>query len=179
MGRLIGLFFATAILAGCSPGVARISRSVQAHRLGAVAVLPFAAPPGSVFADRVAYELLNNGATVVVQSRVAGLLASRGLGADRFGPDSSPAQLQALGRALHANTVVVGRVTGPPSKSPLLGQLQGFSGYPVTSAAIRFVRVSDGATVSYATYHMDHNIPLMRERSYEVARTLVADIVGP
>lgn len=178
MGRFYGVFLAATLLAGCSPRLARVSRVIRPRQLGAVAVLPFASPRGSVFADRVAYELLNNGATLVAQSRVAGLLARRGLGARQFSPISPVSQLLALGRDLHADTVVVGQVTAPPRHYALLDRMQDFSGYPVTSAAIRFVRVGDGTTVSYVSYRREFSIPLLQNDSYEVAHQLVDAVFG-
>ncbi|MGA7802389.1 MAG: hypothetical protein WCC36_16450 [Gammaproteobacteria bacterium] len=178
MARFLAVLLAAALLAGCSPRVAQVSEIVHPDQLGTAAVLPFEGPFGNVFADRVDYELLNMGSDLVVKSHVDGLLQTRGLSSAHFGPDTPLAKLMVLGKALHADTVVVGRVAGPPSSSVLLNQLRGFSGYPVTTAAIRFVRVSDGATLSYVTYQTERDVPLLRDDSYKVARKLVAAAFG-
>ncbi|MEJ2645682.1 MAG: hypothetical protein P8180_12260 [Gammaproteobacteria bacterium] len=178
MGRLFALLCTAMLLVGCSPRVAQVTKVLHAGELGATAVLPFDGTNGNVFADRVSYELLNSGASLLDRSRVDGVLQARGLQTSHFGPDTPLAKLMALGTAMKADTIVVGQVTGPPSTNRLMDQLRGFSGYPVTTAAIRFVRVSDGATLSYVSYRTERDIPLLRDDSYKVAHKLVAAAFG-
>ncbi|MEJ2688111.1 MAG: hypothetical protein P8124_13140 [Gammaproteobacteria bacterium] len=178
MGRLFALLCTITLLVGCSPRVAQVTRILHPGELGTTVVLPFDGPYGNVFADRVGYELLNSGASLLDRSRRDGVLQARGLRSAHFGPDAPLAKLMALGTAMKADTIVVGKVTGPPSSSRLMDQLRGFSGYPVTTAAIRFVRVSDGATLSYVSYRTERDIPLLRDDSYKVAQKLVAAAFG-
>ena len=173
MGRLFGLFLIATLLPACAPRLAQVSQTLTQKSAGTVAVLPFQGPQGDVFAGRVGYELLRNGASVVARDRVAALLQERALQTTRFGPNAPLARVLALGKALKADTVVVGSVESPGPGNSVLDKLRGFSGEPVTAAAIRFVRVADGSTVSYASYRPERDVPLLRDDSHKVARKLI------
>ncbi|MEJ2344479.1 MAG: hypothetical protein P8090_03560 [Gammaproteobacteria bacterium] len=174
MRKLVMVMLALALVAGCARDAARVSQPVRAASLATVAVLPFFGPHGELFADRINYELLQQGADVIPKQTVVLLLKHEKLGNADFTSNAYRKRILQLGRKLGADTVVVGSVTPMDGGQTVIDEMRGVPGYKVATATMQFIAVSDGRVVSSASYRNERSLALLAATYHDVAHKLVA-----
>jgi hypothetical protein len=129
-----------------------------------------------LFADRVSYELLNDGALVVPKAKIAEALAARHLTNERFGTQADVARALAVAKALGADTVVIGSVTALPHGETVIDRMRGAMGFKAAAARLQVLRVADGATLTRAAYRSGERFALTAATYHDAAHALVGAI---
>jgi TolB-like protein len=138
-------------MAGCATPTIKATRKLSVQSVGTVAVLPFDGHRGDQFADSVTQELMLRGVQVVERSRVRSVLLEQGLSVAQIA--SGRVNYEKIGGLLGVDTVVVGSV------SPIIVYVSGAPSGKVSTAALRFVAIKNGAILGTATY--DANTELL------------------
>lgn len=173
MFRYLSVLLLAAVLGGCAGHATKASRQLQPDALGGVAILPFEGPHGNLFADRVDYELLHAGASVISKSKVAEALDKLHLQDARFGTATSIPRARKLGKLLGADTVVIGSVTAVPHGKTVLDRMRGTMGFKVATARLQCLRVADGTTVTRASYRSGYRSAWLADTYQQAAHVLV------
>lgn len=170
--RVVCLLLAV-LLGGCIKQSSSSSASHQlaATQLGSVAVLPFNGDFGTVFSDRIAYELLRNGTTVLTKPATIRRLDKAGLSYVQAG--TAEADILKLGKQLDVDVLVFGSVYAVAGKASLLETAQGDLSLRASSASIRLVSAKDGRVLSTANYKQGDTLGLFKSTYKDVAEQLV------
>lgn len=177
MRRLVMVLLVLATASGCARNTARVSQQVGPASLATVAVFPFSGPHGELFADRVNYELLQDGVDVIPKETVILLLKHEGLGDANFNADVPRKRVLQLGKKLGADTVVIGSVTPMGGGQTVIDEMRGVPGYKVATAKAEFIAVSDGRVVTSASYRNERSLAVLAATYHDVARKLVAAVL--
>lgn len=177
MRRLVMVLLVMAVASGCARNPAQVSRQIGPASLATVAVLPFSGPHGELFADRVNYELLQQGVDVIPKETVVLLLKHEKLGNANFTSGVPRKRILQLGKKLGADTVVIGSVAPMGGGQTVFDEMRGMPGYKVATAKAQFIAVSDGRVVSSASYRNERSLALLAATYHDVARKLVAAVL--
>lgn len=168
----------TAMLSSCikQPSSSSASHQLTASELGSIAVLPFSGDFGTVFSDRIAYELLRNGSTVLTKTATIKRLNKAGFSYAQAGTENT--DIRKLGKSLDVDVLVFGSVYAVTGKASLLETAQGDLSVRASSASIRLVSVKDGGVLSTANYKQGETLGLFKSTYKDVAEQLVSSVIA-
>jgi hypothetical protein len=180
---LIVTFALALTFAACSTAKVHTNARVAPNDLGTVAVFSFAGTQGELMGDRITYELLQHGVSVISRQRIERLVTQTNTPPAMLNPQTweSPSRLMQLCANLGADTAVVGYVIPSSEQQPLVRHFteaaRDPSPYTVERAGVFVLKRDNGATLAEATLKRDKKMNVAEITYHGAAKALVSTLI--